>query len=124
DGARAGTDAEARPLSLSTDSRRLVASSFYNGKSYDAMLITGWDAATHKQLFRRRLPGRESRTALSADARVLAAAPLHYALEPKPVLSAGPMRLEDVATGERLLTFPALEGQTWPQAFSPDGRLL
>ena len=34
------------------------------------------------------------------------------------------MRLEDVATGESLLTFPALEGQTWPLAFSPDGRFL
>jgi hypothetical protein len=34
------------------------------------------------------------------------------------------MRLEDLASGETLLTFPALEGQTWPLAFSPDGRLL
>src|SRR5260370_13837760 len=34
------------------------------------------------------------------------------------------MRLEDLATGALLLTFPVLEGQTWPLAFSPDGRLL
>ncbi len=29
-----------------------------------------------------------------------------------------------MATGELLLTFPTLGGQTWPLAFSPDGRLL
>jgi hypothetical protein len=34
------------------------------------------------------------------------------------------MRLEDLATGVELLNFPNLEGQTWPLAFSPDGRLL
>ena len=34
------------------------------------------------------------------------------------------MRLEDLVTGELLLTFPGLEGQTWPLAFSPDSRLL
>jgi hypothetical protein len=34
------------------------------------------------------------------------------------------MRLEDVASGELLLTFRTLEGQTWPLAFSPDGRLM
>lgn len=36
----------------------------------------------------------------------------------------GPMHLEDITTGEERLTFPTLEGQTWPVAFSPDGRLL
>lgn len=36
----------------------------------------------------------------------------------------GPMRLEDVATGQRLMTFPTLKGQTWPMLFSPDDRLL
>ena len=34
------------------------------------------------------------------------------------------MRLEDVATGTALLSFPVLQGQTWPLAFSPDGRSL
>src|SRR5207245_1578355 len=35
-----------------------------------------------------------------------------------------PMRLEDVATGEPLLTFPISAGQAGPLTFSPDGRLL
>jgi WD40 repeat protein len=34
------------------------------------------------------------------------------------------MRIENLATGRLLLTFPELEGQTWPLAFSPDGRVL
>jgi len=127
---RPDTIQDAWAMQLSTDGKRLVAFSYYSpkkdgGSRYDEMLITGWDTATHKQLFRRRRAGRDSWTALSADARVLAAAAHSDAsLEPKPVLGAGPMRLEDVATSERLLTFPALEGQTWPLAFSPDGRLL
>jgi WD40 repeat protein len=122
-----------RPMQLSTDGKRLVAFSFYN-PSCDEMLITGWDAATHKQLFRRRRPAPKSWTALSADARTLAAAspgaqspgpgPLPPGVEPEKGPDMGPMQLEDVATGERLLTFPVLEGHTWPQAFSPDGRLL
>ncbi len=120
---RPKTDQDAWTLQLSADGKRLVAISRYNDGS-DELLITAWDAATHKQLFRRRLPGPEFPTALSADARVLAAADWHYQSEPRPVLNVSPMRLEDVATGERLLTFPSIEGHTWPQAFSPDGRLL
>jgi hypothetical protein len=36
------------------------------------------------------------------------------------------MRLEDAETGERVVTFPTIRGQTqtWPLTFSPDGRLL
>jgi hypothetical protein len=34
------------------------------------------------------------------------------------------MLLEEVATGENLLTFLVLGGQTWPLTFSRDGRLL
>jgi RNA polymerase sigma factor (sigma-70 family) len=114
----------------SDDGKRLIALSYYYpkkngaGPSHRDTLITGWDSSTRKQLFRRRRPGMDSWIALSQDARVLA---VPYPSDPrgKPdVPGQGPMRLEDVPTGEFLLTFPALEGQTWPLAFSPDGRLL
>jgi hypothetical protein len=92
---------------------------------YQETLITGWDTSTHKQLFRRRRRGTETRTALSADARVLAVPHPEAKYNPNPSSGGeGPMRLEDVRTGELLLTFPALEGSTWPLAFSPDGRML
>ncbi len=124
-----GTRQSAVSMYLSSDGKTLVALSFYYAKKGNAgpfreTLVTGWDAATRKQLFRRRRPGIDTWFALSPDARVLAV--------PEPgdkwgrgrVTGEGPMRLEDVATGEQLLTFPLLEGQTWPLAFSPDGRLL
>src|SRR5205823_7616438 len=62
---------------------------------------------------------------VSADARLLAL--------PSPAFDSGRvkegtgfrwMRVEDLATGDVLLRFPVLEGQNWPLAFSPDGRLL
>jgi hypothetical protein len=115
----------------SWDGKALVVFSYYytkeNGVRARARgqetLITGWDTATRKQLFRRRRPGIDSWIAVSADARVLAAPyPSEASKDDAP--GQGPMRLEDVSTGELLLTFPALEGQTWPLAFSPDGRLL
>jgi RNA polymerase sigma factor (sigma-70 family) len=115
---------------LSDDGKTFVAFSYYYAKNqagprYQDTLITGFDAFTHDQLFQRRRPGMDSWLALSADARVLAV-PHH---DPSTRLremtpGKGPMRLEDVATGEPLLTFPALPGQTWPLAFSSDGRLL
>src|SRR5260370_9214044 len=91
------------------------------------MLITGWDASTYKQLFRRKRPGRDFGMAVSADARLLAGNIPDPGSKLPPdvgVVGSGAMRLEDLATGTLLLTFPVLEGQTWPLAFSPDGRLL
>ncbi len=115
-------------MRLSDDGKTLVAFSFYYpkgqgaGPNYHDTLITGWDASTRRQLFRRRLPGMDSWFALSPEARVLALS--HPPVPPDRVIGKGPMRLEDLASGEHLLTFPTLEGQTWPMAFSPDGRLL
>ncbi len=79
-------------------------------------LMTCWDTTTRKQLFRRQLAfhGSNPEIAVSADAHIFAL----------PQEKREPMRLEDVETGERLLTFPILRGQTSPLAFSPDGRLL
>jgi RNA polymerase sigma factor (sigma-70 family) len=127
---RPDTYQSALAMHLSADGKTLVAfSSYYpkknqGGPHYRETLITGWDTSTRKQLFRRRCIGMDSWPVLSADARVLAAAHSGGSLEDKEAPGKGPMRLEDVTTGERLLTFPTLEGQTSPLAFSPDQRLL
>jgi RNA polymerase sigma factor (sigma-70 family) len=127
---RPDTRQSAISLYQSADGKTLVAFSYYypkdnqGGPQYQDTLITGWDAATRKQLFRRRRPGQDSWLALSADARVLAAPHPGDSPETKRATGMGPMQLEDVATGELLRTFPTLDGQTWPLTFSPDGRWL
>jgi RNA polymerase sigma factor (sigma-70 family) len=105
-------------LYLSDDHARLIVVSTLDNRE---MLVTGWDVATRKQLFQRRRPWMDLGYALSADGRVLAAP--HPTPDRVKGGAGGPVRLEDTATGELLLTLPALEGQTWPLAFSPDGRL-
>src|SRR5262249_21927507 len=95
------------------------------GPFNEEILITGWDTATRKQLFRRSRLGSGAMIVASADGRVLAVP--HEGRDPQFQMMAtghGPMRLEDLASGEHLLTFPAIERQTWPLGFSPDGRLL
>lgn len=127
---RPDTRQSAISMYQSADGKRLVVLSYYypkkngGGPRCQDTLITGWDTSTRKQLFRRRRPGIDSWVALSPDARVLAVPHPGASRGPEDVPGKGPMRLEDVETGELLLTFPALEGQTWPLAFSPDGRLL
>jgi RNA polymerase sigma factor (sigma-70 family) len=116
-------------MKLSADGKTLVAFSCYHAKKpagprHRDTLITGWDTATRKLLFRRRRPGTEFWGVIMPDARVLVVPhPQEDELRGRGV-GAGPMRLEDLRTGELLLTIPAPEGQTWPLAFSPDGRLL
>jgi WD40 repeat protein len=117
----------ASSLELTADGKKLIAfSSYYarknGGPHYRDTLITGWDTETRKQLFRRRLPSMESQTCMSVDARLLAMS--HPSSEFEKALGQGPMRIEDLATGELLLRLPVLEGQSWPLAFSPDGRFL
>ena len=127
---RSDTVQSAYSMHMSADGTKLVAFSHYYQKGggfagHDETLLVGWDSATRKRLFWRRLAGMNTRNAVSADARLLAAASpgsrlrLEFAAPGQ-----GPMRLEDLATGKQLLSFPKLEGQTWPEAFSPDGRLL
>jgi WD40 repeat protein len=130
---RPDTYQNAISMHMSADGKKLVALSYYHPKKdgaemrYNETLITGWDPATRKQLFRRRLPrwevlGTDWWNAVSADARMLALTYPSSGLARAP--GGGPMRLEDLATGKLLLDFPDLEGQTSPLAFSPDGRLL
>jgi WD40 repeat protein len=87
------------------------------------LLITGWDAETHKQLFRRR-PPVGFWPVVSPDARFLAFAHRDERSKVESVPGVGPVHLEDLRTGERVLDLPELIGQTGPVAFSCDGRLL
>ncbi|HEY7154760.1 MAG TPA: sigma-70 family RNA polymerase sigma factor [Gemmataceae bacterium] len=79
-------------------------------------LMACWDTTARKQLFRRQLTyhGGHRGIVASPEATVFAL----------PGTKREPMYLEDVETGERLLTFPILKGSNSPLAFSPDGRLL
>jgi WD domain, G-beta repeat len=79
-------------------------------------LITCWDTTNRKQLFRRQLAYHDSERdlAVSPDAKIFAL----------PGSKREPMRLEDIETGEPLLSFPALKGDDTPSVFSWDGRLL
>lgn len=126
---RSETIQSAISMRQSADGKTLVALSYYyakkggGGPQYDETLLTGWDPATRKQLFRRRFPGMEH-NAVSADARLLAAPyPPSRRLEPDGG-GGRSVRVEVLASGEPLMDFPILEGQTWPLAFAPDGRLL
>jgi RNA polymerase sigma factor (sigma-70 family) len=126
---RPNTQQSGMYLHLSKDGKTLIALSHYDvkkrGKFFPELLVTGWDTATRKQLFRRRRVRDDFSIAISEDAKMLAASQRG---DPdalvKEAPGTGPMQLEDLATGEHLLTFPTLKGQSWPLAFSPDGRLL
>lgn len=113
-------------LHLSDDRARVTVFHTDDERGMD-MLVTVWDTATRKQLFRRRRVEDTFWNALSADGRTLVAAHAGAAdgVEMSGrIMGLGPMHLEDVASGEKLLRFPTLPGQTVPLAFSPDGRLL
>src|SRR5262249_10252506 len=117
-------------IRLSDDGKTLIVFSSYHLKKDPGVprpeetLITAWDTATRKQLFRRSRPGPSSRNVLSPDARVLAVAHEGSELMHGGTHGHGPMHLEDLATGERLLTFPNPDRQIWPEAFSSDARYL
>jgi WD40 repeat protein len=117
-------------LHLSADGRTLVALSAFdlergeNGS--EGTLVTGWDTATRKVVFRRRRLPIAIWPVLSPDARTVALP--HPEAESRPggplVPGMGPVHLEHLATGERLLDLPEIKGQTLPLVFSADGRLL
>jgi WD40 repeat protein len=126
---RPDTSQSAISMHLSADGKTLVAWSYYyakqggGGPAADETLMTGWDPITRQQRFRRTLRGLVSSATMSDDARLLAL-PDHSGDREEMVAGRGPIRVEDLTTGEPLLTLPALDGQTWPFAFSPDSRLL
>src|SRR5262249_4920083 len=112
---------------LSDDRRKaIVFSRGTTPTNFEDWLLTGWDTTTRKQLFCRPLAFHgSSHFTVSADAALLALPATKPGGTPSGIVTGqGPMHVEDVTTGERLLTFPALQVQTWPLAFSMDGRLL
>jgi WD40 repeat protein len=126
---RPGTQQHGFCLQLSDDGKTLIAISSYSPKQGGAfipeILLTGWDMASRKQLFRRSRAPEDFGMAISPDGKMLAVSQgSGIKLGPKKPAGQGPIRLEDVATGEHLLTLPVLERQTQPLAFSPDSRLL
>ena len=110
-------------IQLADDRKTLVAFSDYNSTKPgvdvgSAYLITGWDVATRKQLFRRRTSGNLNWYVVSPDVGLLAFRPPSIGEEERPV------RIENLATGEHLLTLPVVKGGSRSLAFSPDGRFL
>jgi RNA polymerase sigma factor (sigma-70 family) len=119
-------DRQAIGMYLSEDRRKLIAfGRIPDPRAKPDCWLIGWDTATRKQLFRRWLPHGDSFwIAVSADAGLLASQTSLRDTREKGPLGEGPMRLDDLTTGERLMTFPTFTGQTWPLVFSNDGRLL
>jgi RNA polymerase sigma factor (sigma-70 family) len=122
-----------RPWTMSmhpSDDRKswVVFSHYYPLKgvapSRREVLLTGWDATTQKLLFLRRRPWVDFGFAVSPDTRLLAVSQGGRSDTPEGVPGDGPIRIEDVVSGEHLLTLPQGKGQTQPLAFSPDNRLL
>jgi RNA polymerase sigma factor (sigma-70 family) len=114
-------------MHLSDDRKTLVTLSSAlpdNRAGSDHLLITAWDAETQKQVFRRRRPLVPLWPVVSPDMRVLAFAHGDERRKGDRASGVGPVHLEDLRTGERLLDLAKVQGQTWPAAFSADSRLL
>jgi WD40 repeat protein len=123
------TDQSGMHMYLCDGGKTLVALSHYSARKADrpirAFLVTGWDTTSRKQLFRRRRESVHFGVAVSADAKLLAAPQDDPSVRwSKEGAGFGPIRLEDLATGEHLLSLPPRGGQSHPLTFSPDGRLL
>jgi RNA polymerase sigma factor (sigma-70 family) len=126
---RPDTEQSARRMHLSDDGKTLVAFSDPSARKPGArvergLLVTGWDTTTRKPRFRRHRNQVDFGIAVSPDARMLALAQGGRVEHDKGGEGMGPVLIEDLASGEHLLDLPAVDGQTWPLAFSPDGRLL
>ena len=120
---RPGTQQIGAGMLLSNDGKTLIVLS-QSSSRLNELVVTGWDTATRKQILRRRY-ATPVYSVVSADGLLLAAVyqEIGPAQGPKQISNEGPIRLEELATGQQLLTFPILEGQT-PLTFSPDNRLL
>jgi RNA polymerase sigma factor (sigma-70 family) len=109
---RPATSLSGESLHLSDDRTRLIALS--RGDNRDrGLLVTGWDLATRKRLFHRRRKQTTDGNAVSPDGRLLATAEAGAGGKGE-LMGAGPMRVEDLASGEPLLTFRPLPGSGGP----------
>jgi RNA polymerase sigma factor (sigma-70 family) len=112
-------------MDLSSDGKTFIALSSDQGQRRGGpLVVTGWDAVTGKQLFRRKRGPVDFGVVMSPDARVLAAAIGSGGEGMKEPGGKGPIQVEELATGKQLLTLPVLKEQTRPIDFSSDGRLL
>jgi RNA polymerase sigma factor (sigma-70 family) len=106
-------------MRVSQDRKRLVTLSVSDARNDEelgsGLLLTGWDATTLKPTFRRRRSENTFWPLISPDAGVLAFVPFQ---------GRGLVQLENLSTGEHLFALPEVKGQTWPLAFSADGRFL
>src|SRR5262249_17896348 len=123
---RADTRHSALSSHLSDDGKTLVALSHGYAKGRGGpeggILLTGFDVPTRKRTFTRRIAD-DTWYAVSHDARYLALSQGGDRLKHiAPGL--GPVRVIDLRTGEALVSLPYVKNQTWPLAFSPEGRLL
>jgi WD40 repeat protein len=87
------------------------------------LLVTGFDLATRKARFQRRVDAPDTLFAVSHDGTLLAFPHDKGGHFTERSSGDGPVRVVSPATGERLL-IPDVKRQTRPIAFSPDGRLL
>jgi WD40 repeat protein len=106
---RPDTQQHGSHMRLSDDGKTLIAISSYSPKKGGAyipeFLVTGWDTATRKQLFRRRRGRVDFGLAISPDGKVLAVSQGGFREKgPKVPAGQGPIRLEDLATGEELVS--------------------
>jgi WD40 repeat protein len=124
---RPGHRQSAQSLHISDDRKSLVAASFGYpvGKTReggDRLLLTGLDAATRGTIFRRHRADTPGFRAVSSDLGVLAGTSGDFR-DPDP-LRGVPVLLEDMRTGQPLVSLPRTETPTVGIGFSPDSRLV
>jgi hypothetical protein len=119
-------------MRLSDDRERLVALSQCVPKKpgtavEQSVLITGWNVATRKQLFRRRRADVNWH-AVSPDLKMLATSTVGLVPAGKAASRSGAdgsmVWLWELASARRVLALPAADTLNPEVAFSPDGRLL
>jgi RNA polymerase sigma factor (sigma-70 family) len=106
-------------LRLSSDGKTLLAGGLCSTNEGNPRLFIGWDVATRKQLF-RRLGLPMSWEALSPDLKWRAFVPQPERIGAERLS----VRIENLVTGEPLVTLPNIKGGSRVLTFSPDARLL
>lgn len=93
-------------------------------KGYQDNLVRVWDTSTGSLESRRIRARFDAHHAVSWDGRILAANVAPVPVRSMLPIGLSPIQLENLRTGEGLVTLPAMSGQTSPVAFSSDSRLL